>query len=568
MPYDTTFTPSALVTDMPVWGKYQRFLFNPNHDFVRFGPYSQFVPTSKVDSNINIDTRNYNYSGFRWNHRTKSTDTNGFGSFKFQSFIGENQGTDIFGYDGTNFSIYTPIDVHSNRIQNLSDPVLGTDAANKNFVLSVAGSGSVTLTGDVTGTGVTGTPFPTTITKTLNNIPLATGSVNINNQLVRNVSTPLLGTDAANKAYVDSFVPSGMVMLTGDVTGSGTLGTPFPTTLTTTLNNVPLATGSININNNLLNNVATPVSGTDGANKSYVDSKIPSGTITLTGNVTGSGSLGTPFPTTIVSKLNEIPVPTNTLDMNNQATIRSGSIMMGNSSSFGTSDIQIQFLNNALTNRKICLWQNAKNAYQFYGFGIQSNTLVYMVPENSSHIFYSATSSTSSKEVGRITGAGDYITSGTVYGLRPGISVYLDNNLSPTPISNPTDFFRIVGDHSTTIGPNQFTLTSSNPVRLTYSPNTGGNGNPPIKILIQANISFYYSVGNSLLRFRIVKNGTTNLPGSESRFTYGTSIYTAQAFFSSQVLMGSGDFIEFYVSGSPAPQNLTVQYGTFHITAV
>jgi hypothetical protein len=251
--------------------------------------------------------------------------------------------------------------------------------------------------------------------------------------------------------------------------------------------------------------------------------------------------------------------------MNNQTTINSGSIGLG-VSSFGTSDNQIQF-SNTLSNRKICLWQNGTNTYQFYGFGVQGNTLVYMVPSGARHVFYCSTSPTTANEVGRITGVGDYISPGTLFGLRPGISVYLDNNSSSTTISNPTDFFRIVGNHSTTTTPNNFTLTTSNPARLTYSPNTSGNGSPSIKVLIQANVSFYYSVGNSLLRFIITKNGTS-LPGSQSQFTYGTTIYTAQAFFSTQTTMNAGDFIEFYVSGSPAPQNLSVTYGTFHITAV
>src|SRR5690349_17067597 len=243
MPYNTTFTPSALITDLPVWGKYQRFLFNQNHSFVRFGPYSQFVPTSKLDSNINIDTRNYNYSGFRWNHNTKVTDTNGFGSFKFQCFVGENLGTDIFGYDGINFSIYTPIDVHNNRIQNLLDGTADTDAVNLRQLNAAISSGTVILTGDVTGSGITGTPIPTTITLPLNSIPAPTANVSLNSKKITNVANGTVSTDAVNLGQLNAAISTGTVTLTGDVTGSGVTGTPFPTTLTLALNNIPIPTG-------------------------------------------------------------------------------------------------------------------------------------------------------------------------------------------------------------------------------------------------------------------------------------------------------------------------------------
>jgi hypothetical protein len=64
-------------------------------------------------------------------------------------------------------------------------------------------------------------------------------------------------------------------------------------------------------------------------------------------------------------------------------------------------------LKNEAINRKIVLFEDANNDHQFYGFGINSNTLRYQTANSSaSHVFYAATSSTASVELFRITPAG------------------------------------------------------------------------------------------------------------------------------------------------------------------
>ena len=75
----------------------------------------------------------------------------------------------------------------------------------------------------------------------------------------------------------------------------------------------------------------------------------------------------------------------------------------------GTSNANapLQF-SNAITGRKIVLWEAANNDHQVYGFGLSSDILRYQVDASTaSHVFYSGINSTTSQELMRITGTGN-----------------------------------------------------------------------------------------------------------------------------------------------------------------
>jgi hypothetical protein len=72
-----------------------------------------------------------------------------------------------------------------------------------------------------------------------------------------------------------------------------------------------------------------------------------------------------------------------------------------------TPNAPLQF-SNGLANRKIVLWEGFNNDHQYYGFGINGSTLRYQVDATiANHVFFAATSATTSNELMRITGFGD-----------------------------------------------------------------------------------------------------------------------------------------------------------------
>lgn len=249
------FTAATTVPNQESWGNYQRFNFSDTFPHVKLQAYSQFVPTSTNTSTINIETRNSRYAGFRFQQLSQSSDFNLFGSFYFQSFIGDDVGVNIFGFDGMNFDIYVPIDVNSNKISNLSPGVAGRDAVNVDQLNAAVDAGTITLTGNVTGSGTVGNSFATILALRLNQIIAPNASVSMNSQKLTSVANGTVSADAVNLGQMNTAISAGTITLTGNVTGSGTVGSPFATTIVSTLNNIPVATGLININSQNMGNV-------------------------------------------------------------------------------------------------------------------------------------------------------------------------------------------------------------------------------------------------------------------------------------------------------------------------
>ena len=87
----------------------------------------------------------------------------------------------------------------------------------------------------------------------------------------------------------------------------------------------------------------------------------------------------------------------------------SGNVGISGNVGFGTTtaNAPLQFAN-TVVNRKIVLWEDINNEHQYYGFGINPNILRYQVSSTSAnHVFYAATSATTSNELMRITGGGN-----------------------------------------------------------------------------------------------------------------------------------------------------------------
>jgi hypothetical protein len=334
--------------ELQILGPSQQFIFNQNIASLQFD--NTFVPTISIPSRNFFETRNSSLSGFRWIHQTNSGDT--FGSLKLQSFINaQSTGTDVLtiNTDGTvtfdtsisfpGFSISGDFNMNNYKIINLANPVNPGDGVNKAYADSlIGGGGTVTLSGAITGSGAVGSDIVTTLTDIntsqitdfnssviafrLDQFAIPIADINLNNQKIINLLTPTIGTDGANKDYVDtaiSNIPSQTITLTGAITGSGdgtinTTLTPITVSQITDFSSAVLAfrldefgipTNDIDLNNHKIINVSSPSLISDAANKGYVDTAVSGivSTVILEGDVTGSGVTGTPITTTIISVL-------------------------------------------------------------------------------------------------------------------------------------------------------------------------------------------------------------------------------------------------------------------------
>ncbi len=487
------------------------------------------------------------------------------------------------------------------------------------------------LTGNVTGSGVVGTSFATTLTLRLDQIIAPTASVSLNSNKITNLATPTVSTDAATKGYVDSAVTAGTIVLTGNVTGSGVVGTSFATTIVSTLDQIPLAAaavdlnskniknvanlgigvssptfpihfaaavdqckiclypgasayqsfgfgvqpstlaysvpssgndhvfycgassttstelfriagtgavtlhGALNANTNQINGVAMAGSpaGTDAVNVSYLNSRIAAGTIVLTGNVTGSGVVGTSFATTIASTLDQIPVAASTVNINSQNI--QNVLSLGLTATVGQCKINLYPIS---------------NSYQSFGFGVQSSTLAYNVPNSGNdHVFYCGASSTTSTELFRIAGSGyvsNYGGSGTFYSRVPSAQVQMVTNTTTTSCTANT-LVKVAGTTSASGLEVQFTTSTTN--RITF---TGSHISQACVGMASAAISFYATAALQHFGICIVKNGTTQvLPFQYTMGNYDVATATAYmahiAITPVLVSLSPGDYLEVWM---------------------
>ena len=163
-----------------------------------------------------------------------------------------------------------------------------TVTATTGFVGGLTGNVTGNLTGNVTGnvtgnlTGnVTGNVTASTGTTTLNNL-VVNGTADFTSTKLVNVSTPVAGTDAANKDYVDTSVaavidaaPAALDTLNELAAALGD-DANFSTTITNSIaTKLPLAggtmTGAIAMGTSKITGLGDPTAAQDAATKTYVD---------------------------------------------------------------------------------------------------------------------------------------------------------------------------------------------------------------------------------------------------------------------------------------------------------
>jgi hypothetical protein len=198
----------------------------------------------------------------------------------------------------------------------------------------------------------------------------------------------------------------------------------------------------------------------------------------------------------------------------------------------------LQFTN-ALVNRKIVLYALVNNDHQFFGFGVNTDTARYQVPSlNSNHIFYAATSATTSNELARITGTGDIVAASNIYGRRPSGIIYAPNGApSTTPVVGT--WVKIASGTTPMVATNLFSTLINN--RLVY---TGSR-----TIMAQINLNITISPSTNLTTnygISIYKNGV-RVFGSDSYVTTtnATTYYSVST--SGFTTMITNDYIEAFI---------------------
>jgi hypothetical protein len=216
------------------------------------------------------------------------------------------------------------IDVYNFKIMNLTDAINDQDAVNLRTLQTYIGGlpSSITLDGDVTGVGATGGIITTTLELTLDTINIAQDSVNLNNQLITFVADPINDQDVVNLRTLNTTVAAvdTDITLDGDVTGVGTTGSIITTTLELTLDAINIAQDSVNLNNQLITFVADPINDQDVVNLRTLENFIGGVpiSVTLEGDVTGTGTTGSIITTTLTLTLDMINIAQDSVNLNNQ----------------------------------------------------------------------------------------------------------------------------------------------------------------------------------------------------------------------------------------------------------
>lgn len=189
-------------------------------------------------------------------------------------------------------------------------------------------------------------------------------------------------------------------------------------------------------------------------------------------------------------------------------------------------------LPNRLNNRKITLWENANNPYQYYGFGIRSGELTYNVGDiDAIHTFQSGASATGSIKLlqfGRSMDIQVYTQNIILTKNIPGDQNLIISNRSPGTAQNPTTYI----NNSVLLG--RYMLeggAADNTVAVGYMAGRllGGTGTGPYRL---NNCTF-------------LGNYTTQIyPGNYINGTYSNSMalgYQSTISSSNQVRIGNFD---------------------------
>ncbi len=211
----------------------------------------------------------------------------------------------------------TSLSIGTQKLINVASGTNPTDGVNRGDLTSAIAAiptGTVSLSGAVTGSGLVGSSIVTTIAS------LAASKIT-------GILFPSQGGTGVNNTDTSTINLGGFLRtiggsLTWNLSGTTSLTLPTTGTVATVSNRLDQfasPTANLSIGSQKLINVASGTNPTDGVNRGDLTSAIaaiPAGTVTLGGDVTGSGTLGSTIATTVAnvapSKLTGYPANNTT----------------------------------------------------------------------------------------------------------------------------------------------------------------------------------------------------------------------------------------------------------------
>ncbi len=185
----------------------------------------------------------------------------------------------------------------------------------------------------------------------------------------------------------------------------------------------------------------TPTNGASNLLSNYPTFTLGGGTNT-TGLLSGAGSDGTlrvfsPGSITANRYMNLDGISIQARRVNDLTGVKSENNLLlnpfGGNVGIGLTspNAPLQFASTSGVNRKIVLYEEFNNNHQFYGFGINDGILRYQTTGGGDHVFYSAISASSSKELMRVKYDGNVKVNDGIYSNQTG-----NLNLVPLGVIN------------------------------------------------------------------------------------------------------------------------------------
>jgi len=381
------------------------------------------------------------------------------------------------------------------------------------------------------------------------------GNLDMGGYKIINLGTPTLSTDGANKGYVDaavSGIPSAIVTLNGNVTGSGVVTSPITTTLNMTLDQIPIPVSNVNLNNHKIINLLDPTLAQDGATKNYVDTRtIPisqlAGYVSSSATYLRGDGVWANFNSAVTAlRLDQFAIPTNNIDLNNNKIINlatptlatdaanksyvdstvSGASITLTGAVTGTGSGTINTTLTPITTSQISNFNSSVTAFRLDQFAVPITSLNI----NSQKIVNLATPTLSTDGANK-----DYVDN------RPYGIIYMSGNATGTIVAAST-FTKVLG--TTTIAfLNNFTMPVDNQLQYT--------GTDTINTIVSVNISASHDllIVNTL-GVSIFKNGSQVLPANYS-YQAIQNVATSLT-ISVYVQLATNDYVEVFVNSTNA----------------